>query len=291
MTTAAAPTRTTAQDAAARFDAWERERYADRRAIGLGPRDHDAREIVDGDAAVLEALRLPGAPALDEVRQSNVDLIERMMVVARGYPPIVNPLWRLIREISRREGRAVRVLDIGAGQGAILERLHKRARRSGVDVALAAADLNPGYVRTANERFRRRSLPIEVVVADATRMPEFEEDRFDIAMHTLLLHHLDPEAVAASLLEMDRVARYGAYIFDLDRNALAYAGMWLSTSLVPHRYRRAFVSDATTSVRRSYTPEEVRWFLRELGFGDRYRVRRPMRPPWLGHAWLLTPVA
>lgn len=279
--------RARAEEVGRAFRAWEEERGGG--PWGLHRRDHEAREIVDGNAAALDVLSLKDRPSLGEVRNSMVRLIEMHMTLGRGYPQILDPLWRIVRRIAKAEKRAVRILDIGAGQGAVLRRLHKRGRRAGIGLKLTAGDLNPGYVRLQNERFAKEKLPVRAVVADATDLGEFEDGSFDLAMHSFMLHHLAPEQVAASLLEMDRVARFGVYVFDLDRSRAAYAGMTAVSLLTPHKHRRAFLKDSTTSVRRAYTPKEVRWFLERFGLADGYRIARALTPPWRSIVWRLEP--
>ncbi|MCA9773077.1 MAG: methyltransferase domain-containing protein, partial [Myxococcales bacterium] len=225
--------------------------------------------------------------AIDEVQRELVNLIEWQMGLNRGYAQILGPVWKRIRAIARAEGRPVRILDIGAGQGAVLRRLHKRGEREGKALELFAADLDPVYVAHVNERFTRDGVPIRAVVADACRMPEVADGAYDIAMHTFLFHHLTPERAAASLAEMDRVSRHGMYIFDLNRGPHVWLGMALGTAPTPHRHARALLHDGLASVRRAYTPGKVRWLLGELGLADRYQVKLQWSPPWMGFAWVL----
>jgi len=257
---------------------------------GLERRDHTAKEILDGNVAALGALGLKGSPSLEDARAAIVRLIEIHMTLARGYTPILEPLWDLVRRVAAHEGRPVRVLDVGAGQGAVLRRLYRRAEGSGVAVDLAAGDHNPDYVRRQNERFEDEALPIRAVVADATDLSGWEDGSVDIVMHTLMLHHLGPEDAALSLLEADRVAKHGLYVVDVDRSTAARRGFAVAGALTLHRFRRAFRHDANASVRRADTPADARWLLPRLGIAQRYRVLRPPRPPWRKMLWRLEPM-
>jgi hypothetical protein len=85
----------------------------------------------------------------------------------------------------------------------------------------------------------------------------------DLTISAMTLHHLEPEAGAQFLAEMDRAARVGFVVNDLERSRHAHWAVWLLTRFVT----RSAISrhDGPLSVRRSYTPDEVRGLCEQAG--------------------------
>ncbi len=128
-----------------------------------------------------------------------------------------------------------RILDIGCGGGDLLVYLRKRL---GVDVV--GIDLKPG-----------RILDVPMVAADATRdlLPDS-----DVAVCSLLAHHLSPEENIAMIRNVGRSCRR-FLILDLIRHPLPLAlfSIFLCPLISPEAG-----SDGRLSVRRAYTPAEFR---------------------------------
>jgi SAM-dependent methyltransferase len=130
-------------------------------------------------------------------------------------------------------GSGVRVLDVGAGTGALTAELVSR------DAAVAAADPSPEFVAVLRSRFP----DIEVEEAPAESLP-FEAGSFDVALAQLVVAFVSdgPAAVA----EMARVARrvavcmWGIAEVDMFREIDATAeAIGASRATEPRRYRTA----------------------------------------------------
>jgi ubiquinone/menaquinone biosynthesis C-methylase UbiE len=193
-----------------------------------------------------------------------------------------------------------------------------RAEVSILDVGTGGADIPMALLAAdAKARTRRRSLRIvgldsrqevldaAVRAAPAVRTTDgltmrlgdgrslpYPDDTFDIVHASLVLHHLDGDDAPALLREMDRVARLGIIVNDLDRSRPAWIGAWLLGHLLTgDRYTR---HDAPLSVRRAYRASETVAMLRACGlapvrtirgrFGHRYAIAavRPTEPGLLG---------
>jgi SAM-dependent methyltransferase len=126
-----------------------------------------------------------------------------------------------------------RVLDIGCGGGALLEYLH---RKMGVEVI--GVDPKPGPTAS-----------VPIIAADAVSEPLPEAD---VAVSSLVAHHLTPEENIALIRNVGRSCRR-FLILDLIRHPLPL--VLFSIFICPLIGREAAV-DGRQSIRRAYTPEE-----------------------------------
>jgi SAM-dependent methyltransferase len=104
---------------------------------------------------------------------------------------------------------ARRVVDVGCGDGRWLAYLE----RCGADpVKLTGVDLSKERIATARGRTRARKL----VVGSAFELP-FDDDVFDIALLTLVMHNVAEDALRATLAdELVRVVRPGGAVLYCD---------------------------------------------------------------------------
>lgn len=165
------------------------------------------------------------------------------------------------------EGARIRVLDVGAGDAATLVHLRDRApdpwRFVGVEV-------HPQVAALAG----RRSGPVEgveIVRADGLRLP-FAGNSFDAVLCTLTLHHFDDSGAVALVREMARVCRRRVVVNDLERSLPHYLGALLLARTI---WRKSPITrhDGPLSVRRSFTPAELRDIGRSAGLRE-VRVSR-----------------
>jgi hypothetical protein len=112
------------------------------------------------------------------------------------------------------------------------------------------------------------------VCGDASALP-VRRGGVDLVVSVLTLHHLAPENAAGALGEMARAGRLGFIVNDLWRARLGVFLVWLTTRLL--RCHRISRHDGPLSVRRSYSPPEIRR-LAERARVSRLEVRRY---PWL----------
>jgi SAM-dependent methyltransferase len=128
-----------------------------------------------------------------------------------------------------------RVLDIGCGGGELLQYLRKRL---GVDVV--GIDQRPGVTEG-----------VPMVTGDAVRDPLPEAD---VAVCTMLSHHLTPDENIAMIRNVARTSRR-LLILDLIRHPLPL--ILFTTFLCPLIGKEAG-TDGRQSIRRAYTPDEFR---------------------------------
>lgn len=204
-----------------------------------------------------EWMDLPGQdPALvDEC----LDDLRRLNRFTGGISLTVFALAHLTRELA--PGVGIEILDVATGGGDFPRAMAAWARRRGLRARILATDLSPEILGWA-----AIGAPpgIEFAVADARCLP-FDDGAFDVATCSLLLHHLEPAAAAATLKEMRRVARRGVIVNDLVRSWVGYLG----ALVVPRMMSRnpLFRHDAPLSVRRAYTKDELATLADQAGLG------------------------
>lgn len=172
---------------------------------------------------------------------------------------------RSIRGVEARLAGAT-VLTVCGGSGMDAEFLARRG------ATVVASDLSLGAVRRAAERGRRSGLPIEVVVADAERLP-FADRAFDVAYVHDGLHHLGDPLVG--LAEMCRVARWGVLVTEPSRATVTRIAVRLGIALDQE--------DAGNRVER-VSADQIAACMTEHGFVvsrvDRYAMYYRHEPGW-----------
>jgi ubiquinone/menaquinone biosynthesis C-methylase UbiE len=202
----------------------------------LVPARRPSRELLDDPA-------LPAA----EMRRSleDIDLAHRRWGASRA---LVRHLAPRVREL----GRPARILDVGAGSGAVASRLRAALSGRGCPPRVVALDLQWRHLAAGRALCAGAAPP--AVGADAFRLP-FSDGAFDFAVSTLLLHHFSPAENRELLRELSRVARHGFAVLDLRRHivpelALTVAGRVLFRTHIS-------ILDGVASVRQAYTTAEA----------------------------------
>lgn len=208
--------------------------------------------------------------ALDELRWVN-----RLL---GGYATTMRVLAPYL---EARRGRAVRLLDLGAGIGDYAEHIVRWADRRGLDVSVTAVDANPVTVAHARRTLDRRLPPrlrarIHVAVEDALALP-YADDAFDVVMAAMFMHHFRAKDAVSLVREMNRVARDGILVNDLHRHPLAYYGILVPARLLP--VSPMFRHDAPVSVLRGFRRADLEAVARDAGL-DAYRIRRHWAFRW-----------
>jgi SAM-dependent methyltransferase len=219
-----------------------------------------------GDA--LEMLDRPTAPA---DRAASLRDIEWLNAWSGGDALTLRHVRRAARRLPR--DRMSWILDVGTGGGGFARRLVRWARRDRRRIRVLALDRDDDTARLAVRA--AAALPeISIIRADAAALP-VRAGAVDLVVSTLTLHHLAAETASAALAEMAVAARLGFIVNDLWRSRLSVALVWLATRLVGcHWISR---HDGPLSVRRSYSPAEIRAMAAEAGVGP-VAVHRY---PWL----------
>jgi len=171
------------------------------------------------------------------------------------------------------------VADVGGGRGDLARHLVDHARRQGRTIRVIVVERDPATIALA--RRHCAGVPeIAVVQGDATALP-IREAGIDVAVCVLTLHHLEPDDAAAALAEMRAAARAAVIVNDLLRGRVAWLLVWAATRLFARH--PASRHDGPLSVRRAYSPEELRVIAEKARLG-RVTVGRF---PWLARVLLV----
>jgi ubiquinone/menaquinone biosynthesis C-methylase UbiE len=176
------------------------------------------------------------------------------------------PIRALLRHVApfvrRHHGpEPFRVLDVGTGAADIPVALARWARARGHRVSILALDIQPEILACA--RARLAETPEIRLVAGEAVSPPVRPDGIDLALCSLMLHHLSEEGVGALLRSLARLARQGFVVSDLRRSRAAYAAAWLATRAIS--CNRLTRHDGPLSVRRAYTRSELDRLARASG--------------------------
>ncbi len=167
----------------------------------------------------------------------------------------VHTMAALLRAVAERRGlKEIEWLDVAGGAGDLAALTRESLRRNGIVVHPVVLDRAITHLNGANLN----------ICGDAQALP-FRDNSFDVVGSSLFVHHLEPEELAQFAAEALRVARHAFLINDLVRHplhlALALAGRPIYRSRITRH-------DAPASVRRAYTPDEVRHALHAAGAAE-----------------------
>jgi hypothetical protein len=183
-------------------------------------------------------------------------------------------LWRPLRDLARRLGRPIRILDAASGGGDVPLRLWRRARRAGLDLRIDGCDRSPVAVEHARCRAAAAGADVGFFVADVLRGPPLTN--YDVVMCSLFLHHLGEEEAVQFLRWAAATAAHQVLVNDLERSSIGLAlahvvVRLLTTSDVVH-------TDGPRSVVSAFTMAEARAVAEWAGLhGGVVRWRWPFR--------------
>lgn len=214
-------------------------------------------------------LRRRGAHLLERMDDPACDLEKLRATYARFGA--VNRMFSGWRTLYRRyllprlnSDRVYHLLDVGFGGGDIPRALLGWAERDGVRLRIRAIDPDP---RAAE--FARSLPPMNRLSFEQTHTAELVQRgaQFDFVISNHLLHHLSDTQVRG-LCEDSAVLGKSVLHNDIARADLAFVGF---AALTAPFFRGSLITpDGLTSVRRSYTPSELR-----AAVPSGWRVSRP----------------
>lgn len=225
-------------------------------------------------------------PSLVPARSTEVEWLERGHGSADDVAANLAEMWRInrslggLRALTRhlyprllaRRG-LVTVVDLGTGGADVPAAIGRWARSRALNVNVVAVDQAARVLDVA--RTRLAGAPrVELLRADAGCLP-LHAGSVDLIISTLFLHHFAPEALVALLRSAMEHVRQGIVMNDLVRGWLPYFAFKL---VQPALARNALTRhDGALSVRRAYTPAELRGLAAAAGLP---KARVYVHWPW-----------
>lgn len=175
---------------------------------------------------------------------------------------------RHLTEFSRswRPGESIRILDVGTGLADIPVAIGRWARNRGWSISIDAVEKVPATAQWAREH-AKAAPGVRILERDAF---ELGGERYDYVMASLFLHHIHSSSLVPLIRRLDGLASRGMIFGDLRRGRASYWSVKLLSNLLGNAVVR---HDGPLSVRRAFTPDELRIAAREAGCGY-LRARR-----------------
>jgi ubiquinone/menaquinone biosynthesis C-methylase UbiE len=154
----------------------------------------------------------------------------------------------MVEGVARQiNATSLSLLEVAAGSGYVPATVQQHLGHRGLQLDVTLLDRAASHLGNGNP----------AVVGDALTLP-FRDASFDLLSCTLFAHHLSPEEFVQFAGEALRVCRIALLINDLVRHPLHLALVYAAVPLFRSRLTR---HDGLASVRRAYTPEEIKAFL------------------------------
>lgn len=151
----------------------------------------------------------------------------------------------LVGRAAQRAGcKRLSLLEVAAGSGEVTRMVARRVARSGITLDVTLLDRARSHLFAGGR----------AVVSDGLALP-FRENAFDLVSCNLFAHHLSPDNLRRFVTEALRVSREAVLINDLIRHPLHLAFVYAGFALMRSHVSRV---DGVASVRRAYTPREIR---------------------------------
>ncbi|WP_121119018.1 methyltransferase domain-containing protein [Croceibacterium ferulae] len=193
--------------------------------------------------------RAPELMDADDLPAETYVAIMRDLARVNAVTLAPRPTLRFLDRVAQRRS-ALRILDVGFGDGDMLRRIERWATRRGITVALTGVDLNP-----RSEQAARAHTPAESSICWVTGdYADLAGQGWDVILSSLVAHHMNDDELVAFLRFMEREAAAGWFVNDLLRHRFAHAGYPLLARLA--RWHPIVRHDGTLSIARSFRPAE-----------------------------------
>jgi len=156
-------------------------------------------------------------------------------------------------------GGSVKVLDLGSGSCDIPLAVTSRLNRDHRHVEFTCLEVNPIALAIARRSIDKSGNPFVRVLP--VNIFDFEPaETFDYAVGSMFFHHLSNDEIITLIKKLCVFVRHGVFINDLYRSAVNYAACKLAVAAADPVVRH----DALLSIRRGFTPNELRYLLGRL---------------------------
>jgi 2-polyprenyl-3-methyl-5-hydroxy-6-metoxy-1,4-benzoquinol methylase len=178
-----------------------------------------------------------------------------------GHYPLLRWLGHAVR--ASRNGAPLTIVDVGCGYGDLLRAIRRWSRRRRLDLNLIGVDLNPETIRVA----RAATDPADRIDFQAVNVFDLGSTTpIDLIISSLVTHHLSDHEITEFLRLMERTARRGWAICDLQRSRFLYHFIGLASRVA--RFHPMITHDGQLSVARSLRRAEWEQRIAEAGISS-----------------------
>ncbi|MBI2118886.1 MAG: methyltransferase domain-containing protein [Elusimicrobia bacterium] len=169
---------------------------------------------------------------------------------------------------SWRATETIKILDVGCGLADIPIAIVQWAKSKNIKVEITGLELVPQIVSKAREHTKNFS-NVRIEQRNIFDLNE-EEESYDYCITSLFLHHIPSLKLPQVLRKLNRIAKRGLILSDLERSLLGYAAVTLLSCLIGNRI---VWHDGPLSVQRSFTIRELKDLTHSLGL-DYLKARK-----------------
>jgi len=162
-----------------------------------------------------------------------------------------------------KSGTRLRIVDLATGSGDIPRLIVDHTRKVGGKVQIDALDRQPGTLEIAK---RLSAGYPEISFIEANILEWRPQERYDIALCSLVLHHFSEQDAILVLRRCQDISRNFVLVADLRRGLLASVGVYLLTALI---FRNPMLRhDGRLSAARAFSFVEFAKLARQAGWRD-----------------------
>lgn len=172
-----------------------------------------------------------------------------------GTQVILNALSHELRSWPRTP--PVRILDIGSGGCDIPLAVVRWGRTTGRDITITCVDHNTEALDRARSALIDQD-GVSIALEQADIFHYKPPAPFDFALASMVLHHFSTEEIDRLIAHLRGFVRRALIVNDLRRSLLNYLACWFAVRPCEEGVRH----DALLSIRRGFTPDELRAVLR-----------------------------
>lgn len=194
-----------------------------------------------------------------EILRDALDKIASINRLLGGNKVTLEGIIYLLR--AQPKSTAIRITDIGCGNGDMLRALADYAEKNDLNFILTGIDANNftiAHARSLSAGYKNISYECIDIFEELN-----QQKSADIILCTLTLHHFKDEEIIALLQSFQRTARLGFVINDLQRNAIAYY-LFLGLCFV-FRLNEMSREDGLVSILRGFKRKDLMSFSKTLG--------------------------
>lgn len=163
----------------------------------------------------------------------------------------VKSIWKSIPK-----DQIISIADLGCGSGEMLRILARLAKKESRNVSLHGFDANSNITNFAADHSKDFNISYHAVNVFS---PEFQQQKFDIILATLFMHHFNEDELVSLFSMLKSQTSKAIIINDIHRHPLAYHSIKLLTKLFSQSAMVKF--DAPLSVLRAFTKTELKYIL------------------------------